>query len=50
MSDWEYCDTIERISGEGIKVLEHNPEKNMYRERTYEARDGLDEIKGEVYE
>jgi len=50
MSDWTYCELVSRINGEAIRVLEYNQEEGVYREKIYDARDGLEDVSGEVYE
>lgn len=49
-SQWVYCDTLARIEGQAIRVLERNPEKEIYREKVYDARNELSDLEGEVYE
>lgn len=49
MTVWHYCETLERVRGDKIRVLEHAPEKGMYREQVYNARD-ISNVVGEVYE
>lgn len=48
--EWEFCTVLSRIKGEAIRVLERDPVEGIYRERVYNARDGLEDIVGEVYE
>jgi hypothetical protein len=50
MSDWQYCELLERVRGNAIRVLEYNPEEQMYREMVYSSERDLDALKGEVYE
>lgn len=48
-SQWVYCDTIARVEGEAIRVLERNPEKGQYREKVYEERGEMSDRDTEVY-
>lgn len=49
-TNWIFCKVLSRVRGEAIRVLEKHPTENRYREKIYNGRDGLDDIKGEIYE
>lgn len=36
---WKYCDTIARIEGSAIRVLERHKETGEYREKVYQDFD-----------